>query len=112
MSDKIIQGLHDIVINTCNHLFSNRQLITNKVIKNILLKNGDWSEQEIDGCLSEYINEWRLANLIERDIDQELLSAQRTIIQLRTALAAEKNKYKLYKVKIIQELRNILRKPS
>lgn len=112
MSDKIIQGLHDEVINTCNHLFSSRQLITNKVIRNILLENGLWSEQEIDSCLEQYINEWRLANLTERDTDKELLSAQQTILQLRTALAAERNKYKLYKLKIMQDLRNILRKPS
>lgn len=98
MSEFFAPDLQKIIINSCNDLYANRKLITKKVVTEIVTSLGDWSQQELELLIPQFINEWRLQNIAE---DENLLNADRIV-----ALEAQVSKYR---VNLMQSQRTIVK---
>ncbi len=67
MTNIINTALHKFVLNTCDTLYANRQLITQRGVKKMIGPDCGWSAGEIELQVPIIINEWRLKNIAEDD---------------------------------------------
>lgn len=126
MSGLDAPDLKKLIITTCDELYTNRKLITKKVLMTIAQKTGDWSEQELELFVPRYINEWRLQNLAEdqsilyadkivaleaqvQKYRANLIQAQNTINKLKGDLITVNSRAKRQRENIINELRGLLK---
>ena len=126
MSGLDAPDLKKLTITTCDELYSNRKLITKKVIIAVAQTAGDWSEQELELFVPRYINEWRLQNLAEdqsilyadkivaleaqvQKYRANLMQAQSTINKLKGDLISINSRAQRQRDNIINELRGLLR---
>lgn len=97
MKSEIINTLQELVVNVCDSLYANRQLITKSSVQKKVQMHGLWTDEELDAEIPLYINEWRLHNLQEdkansvdgrrlKETEEKLARAIVTIRQLNAEL--------------------------
>lgn len=67
MSSQLINELQELVINVCDDLYAQRQLITKNVVKTAILTRGEWDSEYLDMQLPTYINHWRINTISQKE---------------------------------------------
>lgn len=124
MSEMDLEKLKQLVLEACDSLYNQRQLITKRAILNKLAVNNEYTAQELEHWVPQYINTWRLANIETADsvhldkiieLEAQILKyqtnlqyAELEISKLRTELLNQKEIVRIQRAKIIQGLRDML----
>lgn len=83
MAEEILNHLCEHVIVACDALYTERKLITQKAVMEIVAKQGHWSTQQLANAIPKYINAWRLQNMGKK---QEADQRSQIIAELRAML--------------------------
>jgi len=127
MADDIIDEFYELVVGICDSFYANHELITKKAVQKAVCLHGEWSLEQLEYKLPEYINNWRLHNLeidptlsyqdkiavLEAQICKykvQLQQSQQIIQKLQAQLFNERASIKVQREEIIHELRNLLAK--
>lgn len=125
MGDEIIDEFYELIVSICDNFYAHHQLITKKSVQKASLLHGQWTVEQLELKLPEYINNWRLHNLAtDENISHQdkinvleaqlckykvhLHQAQLSIQKLQAQLLNERVSIKKQREKIISELRNLL----
>ncbi len=127
MAAEIIDEFYELIVSICDNFYAHHQLITKKSVQKAALLHGQWTTEQLELKLPEYINNWRLHNLatddslshqdkisvLEAQLSKykvQLQQSQLSIQKLQAQLFNELASIKLQREKIIHELRNLLAK--
>lgn len=126
MADEIIDEFYELVVSICDNFYTHHQLITKKTVQKAAELHGEWTTEQLELKLPEYINKWRLHNLaadeslshqdrieiLEAQLCKykvKLQQSQNYVQKLQAQLFSERESIRQQRERIISELRNLLK---